>query len=151
MSRDHPGVYYPPLLIFTVFFLAGLALDRTLPPGRLDAAVWPGVAVIAVAVLLMAVAAFQFRRARTAIEPWRPATSLIESGFYRHSRNPIYVGFAVAHLGAALAFGSLWAAVGVLPALVVLRYAVIAREERHLERKFGEAYLAYKQRVPRWL
>ena len=56
----------------------------------------------------------------------------------------IYVGIAVAaHSGWTLAL--------LVPVLLIMRYGVIAREERYLERKFGSAYLDYKKRVRRWL
>ena len=54
-------------------------------------------------------------------------------------------------IGLAIAFNSLWLLVTLVPFALVIRYAVITREEAYLERKFGEVYLAYKSRVRRWL
>jgi protein-S-isoprenylcysteine O-methyltransferase Ste14 len=47
--------------------------------------------------------------------------------------------------------GKLWVVATLLPAAAVFRYGVIGPEERYLERKFGETYLAYKQSVRRWI
>ena len=55
------------------------------------------------------------------------------------------------YLGLSVAAGSLWAIVLVVPLLWVINVGVVAREERYLERKFGDAYRAYKARVRRWV
>jgi protein-S-isoprenylcysteine O-methyltransferase Ste14 len=54
-------------------------------------------------------------------------------------------------LGLSVAAGSVWAIGLVVPLVWVINTGVIAREERYLERKFGDAYRAYKARVRRWL
>ncbi len=58
---------------------------------------------------------------------------------------------ALFHMAIALALGNVWALLLLIPALLAIRYGVIAREERYLEAKFGEEYLAYKSKVRRWL
>jgi protein-S-isoprenylcysteine O-methyltransferase Ste14 len=76
---------------------------------------------------------------------------MVESGLYRYSRNPIYLGLSVVHLGVAVADNNAWLPILLVPVLVVLRYGVIAREEAYMERRFGQQYVAYKARVRRWL
>ncbi len=72
-------------------------------------------------------------------------------GPFRYSRNPIYIADAVLYVGLALALDWIWA-LALLPfVLVVVRFGVIEREERYLERQFSDEYLRYKQRVRRWL
>jgi protein-S-isoprenylcysteine O-methyltransferase Ste14 len=78
-------------------------------------------------------------------------TTIVETGPYRFTRNPIYLGMVLGLIGLAIAFNSLWLLVTLVPFALVIRYAVITREEAYLERKFGEVYLAYKSRVRRWL
>ena len=80
-----------------------------------------------------------------------PSTTVVTTGLYRLSRNPIYLGLAALYLGLAFAANSGWAVILLLPILAVMRYGVIAREERYLEAKFGDDYRAYKARVRRWL
>ncbi len=96
---------------------------------------------------------FAFRemlRARTHIDPSKPATALVTAGPFRFSRNPLYLSTTLLYIGAALSFRVL-AALVVLPvALVVLHFGVIRREERYLEGKFGEEYRVYRARVRRW-
>jgi protein-S-isoprenylcysteine O-methyltransferase Ste14 len=97
-------------------------------------------------------AAFRaMRRARTSVNPYRPTTVLLTEGPFRVSRNPMYLGMAVQYVGLALLFNSLWAMVLLPLALVIVHLSVIKREERYLERKFGEEYRAYKAKVRRWI
>jgi protein-S-isoprenylcysteine O-methyltransferase Ste14 len=63
----------------------------------------------------------------------------------------MYLGSILVYVGLGVAAGSLWAIVLVAPLLWIINEGVIAREERYLERKFGEAYRAYKARVRRWV
>jgi protein-S-isoprenylcysteine O-methyltransferase Ste14 len=63
----------------------------------------------------------------------------------------MYLAMGVVHLGVGIAAGSLWVAATLVPALIMLHYGVIVREERYLEAKFGETYLDYKKAVRRWL
>ncbi len=70
---------------------------------------------------------------------------------FAFTRNPIYVGAHIGTIGVAIALNSLWILATLVPFYFVIRYGVVAREEAYLERKFGNAYLAYKARVRRWL
>jgi protein-S-isoprenylcysteine O-methyltransferase Ste14 len=72
-------------------------------------------------------------------------------GIYRRTRNPFYLGTTLVYLGLSLAAGNIWAIVLVVALLWVINTGVIAREERYLERKFGDAYRAYKAWVRRWV
>ena len=79
------------------------------------------------------------------------ATALVDTGIYRFTRNPMYVGMALLYAGLALGFAS-GAALLLLPVvLVIIQTQVIAREERYMEAKFGANYLDYKRRVRRWV
>ena len=57
----------------------------------------------------------------------------------------------LAYVGLAIAAGSAWAIMLLIPLLVVMSIGVISREERYLEREFGEVYRTYKSRVRRWV
>lgn len=77
-------------------------------------------------------------------------SSLTTAGPYRHSRNPMYVGWTAAYLGIAALAGSVWPLLPV-PAVVLLVHRAVRREERALERRFGDAYRAYRREAPRYL
>jgi protein-S-isoprenylcysteine O-methyltransferase Ste14 len=64
--------------------------------------------------------------------------------------NPLYVGVSVALCGVALIFALDWILLLILPACVILHFAVVRCEEFYLEQKFGDAYRRYKERVPRY-
>jgi protein-S-isoprenylcysteine O-methyltransferase Ste14 len=83
--------------------------------------------------------------------PTRPAARMVWGGVYRVSRNPMYVGLVAVLAGGGIAAGSLPVLLSALPLFLFLDIYAIRREERYLQRRFGEAYLAYCQRVRRWL
>ncbi len=156
-GSDTAGVIAPPPLIYAGFLLLGLALGYVWPMAIFGADL-PPVAVRALAAALAAIGVaigiagfLQFRRAGTEVRPDRPTTALVETGLYRYSRNPLYVAQAFIYAGLAVAADNWWALVLLLPTMMLIRYGVVAREEAYLERKFGEAYRAYKSRVRRWL
>jgi protein-S-isoprenylcysteine O-methyltransferase Ste14 len=70
---------------------------------------------------------------------------------YRLSRNPIYLAMTLLYGGIAIAVDSAWPLALLPPLLAVMRYGVIAREERYLDRKFGPQYRRYRDTTRRWL
>jgi protein-S-isoprenylcysteine O-methyltransferase Ste14 len=99
----------------------------------------------------MAAALGRFRRAGTPVCTNRPTTALVTVGIYRRTRNPMYVALTLLYAGIALAADSFWALALLAPLLLLMRYGVIAREERYLAREFGARYLEYRAAVRRWL
>ena len=93
----------------------------------------------------------EFRHAHTPVDVRKPTTSLVTTGPYRITRNPAYLGLALTYAGIATLARTPWDFVTLIPALVVMDRMVIAREERYLERRFGEDYLRYRSRRRRWL
>lgn len=153
--NDTPGVIAPPPLVFASFLILGVASDRLFLGGSsylpevLRYVLAP--ALILAALVFLAGALGGFRRARTRAEPWEPTTAIVTGGVYRITRNPMYVGMALAYAGLALAADSPAALALLVPAVLVIQHGVILREERYLEAKFGGEYLRYKTRVRRWL
>ena len=151
---DHANVIAPPPLIYLGFLSAGLLLDWGWPvaaPLAASPRPWLALALAGVGVVIALAAFAQFRKAKTNVQPHKPTTAIITAGPYAYTRNPLYVALALFHGAVAIAAGNVWALLLLAPALLVVRYFVIAREERYLEAKFGEEYLRYKARVRRWL
>ncbi len=146
-------VIAPPPLIYLGGLAVGFALEALLPSASLPAAVsWGAGGVLVVAGSLLARSFFRsLGKAGTTISPWGTSTALVTNGPYGFSRNPGYLGMALAYAGIALLCGALWPLASLLPTLLVIDRGVIAREEQNLERTFGESYLAYKRRTRRWL
>ena len=94
-----------------------------------------------------------FVRSKTTINPIKieKASALVTGGVYRFTRNPMYLAMTALYLGFALAFDSPVMLALLLPLLALMRWGVIAREERYMAAKFGAPYAAYKARVRRWL
>jgi protein-S-isoprenylcysteine O-methyltransferase Ste14 len=92
-----------------------------------------------------------FARHETGLLPGSPTEAMIESGPYRLSRNPLYVGLLALYLALALLGGSLWALVLFPAAVALVLWGAILPEERFLHERFGEPYDAYRRRVRRWL
>jgi protein-S-isoprenylcysteine O-methyltransferase Ste14 len=108
--------------------------------------------LIGVGGMVLALAGVQnFRRAKTSRVPIRPAAVLVTSGSYALSRNPMYVGLALATIGCGLLMATWWPILLLIPALAIVQMFVIVPEERYLRRRFGVDYDHYVDRVHRWL
>jgi protein-S-isoprenylcysteine O-methyltransferase Ste14 len=153
-AADNSGAIIHPPIAWALAFIGGLAIDWFYPLSILPTQfpnVWLGVMIFAAGLMLALWAIMTMRKAGTALPVNRSTTVIVESGPYRYSRNPIYIGMFLGQAGLAAGFNSLWILLALVPFYIVIRYGVIAREESYLERKFGEAYLSYRSRIRRWL
>jgi len=151
-TTDTAGVLARPPRVMLGFLLAGGALDLLAPGPALPEALRfaAGPALAALGVGLMTAAMGRFRRADTPVETCRTTRALVTEGPFAWSRNPIYLAGLLLYIGIALVAGP-WTLALAVPFWAVLRYGVIAREERYLAARFGDAYAAYRATVPRWL
>ena len=149
----HAGVGVPPPLIYVVLFGLGLVLHRIVPltflllvPAQVAALLFLGCYV-----LLFGWSYLLFHRAGTSMVPIKPSAALVESGPYRLTRNPMYLGLLCVYLAVALWFGVVWALILVPLVVLAVQRLAIAKEEHYLEQKFGDAYRQYRAHVRRWL
>ncbi|MEK6710067.1 MAG: isoprenylcysteine carboxylmethyltransferase family protein [Nitrospinota bacterium] len=152
-SPDVPRVIArPPVIHFGLIAAAALfSLVRPSPSLLGGGGRWAGWAAMAAGAWLMGAALIQFQRAGTPHETDKPAAAFVTGGLYRFSRNPMYLSLFLFHAGIGGAAGSLWILLSLLPAFLLVRFGVIAPEERYLERRFGADYLRYKAAVRRWI
>lgn len=152
-ERDVPGVVAPPPLIYLGGLAVGLALEALLPGASLPGALrWGGGgALLAAGGGLAGWWASSFRRARTPLPPYEPTTALVTDGPLRFTRNPGYLSFALLYAAIALLADAPWALLPLPVVLAVIQRGVIEREERYLERRFGDEYRAFSARTRRWL
>jgi len=147
----------PPLLLTGVLMALILLLSWWLPsaafalPAQLSLGLSTLFGVLAIAWVLPA--ALAFAKANTTVNPQHPENSqtLVTSGWYRVSRNPMYVGFLFALISITCFTGHVS---GVLISLLFVAYMnhfQIRPEERILTAHFGTAYVQYCQKVRRWL
>ena len=151
--QDNPGVIAPPPLIYAGPLAVGLLLNLKFPlrfmPRKVAAIL--GVTLIGASVALVSQAFQRMRRAGTNVNPTEPATVLVTEGPFKFTRNPLYLSLTLFYAGVATLVNALWAMLMLPIVLLVMNRGVIGREERYLERKFGEQYIQYKERVRRWL
>ncbi len=154
-ASDEAGVIALPPLIFLGFLAVAAVLEAVVPLPVLGAHAFlrylAGAALAAAGFVMIVMGARSLQAAGTNIPPTLPTTALVVDGIYRRTRNPLYLGTTLLYLGLSVAAGSFWAIGLVVPLLWVINTGVIAREGRYLERKFGDAYRAYKTRVRRWI
>jgi protein-S-isoprenylcysteine O-methyltransferase Ste14 len=127
---------------------AGLALNWLMPLPFVPAAVpagWLGVMVFALALALFSWAIATITRAGSNVRTSLPTTTIVDTGPYRFTRNPIYLGMALGLIGLAIALNTLWLLLTLVPFAPVIRHGVVAREEAYLERKFGDVYRRYRR------
>lgn len=110
-------------------------------------------ALVVVGVVLAVAGILSFRRARTTVHPTRPeeASSLVCTGVYRFTRNPMYLGLLLVLVAWAVFLSSPWALLGAAAFVLYLSRFQIAPEERALSKLFGNEYASYKASVRRWL
>jgi protein-S-isoprenylcysteine O-methyltransferase Ste14 len=142
-----------PLAWLALAFMATAALHRwcpvvTLVPNPLH---WIGLIFIIPGLALLLHSGLSFIRAKTGLVPFSKASSLVTHGFFRFSRNPMYLGMVILLLGTAIYLGS----VGAFPPLIVFAWIIdhqfIRNEEIFLAQTFGEDYRAYMRQVRRWI
>jgi protein-S-isoprenylcysteine O-methyltransferase Ste14 len=152
VPAEEPGVIAPPPLVYLAALVGGWGLGWLWPASLVPRSARPvGYGLIAVSVALFALSLHRFRKWNTSVVPGKPATALVTDGPYRFSRNPIYLAFTLFSVGIGVAADLPWLFGLLVPALLVIRWGVVAREERYMERRFGEAYRRYKATVRRWV
>jgi protein-S-isoprenylcysteine O-methyltransferase Ste14 len=152
-DRDNAGVVAPPPLIYLGVLTLGLLLDKKLPipflpRSAVRALGWP---LLVGGVSLMSWFFFTMRRADTPIDPREPVSNLATDGPFRYTRNPGYLSMTMIYAGISILTNALSSILLLPAALLAIQRGVIEREERYLERKFGEEYLTYKEQVRRWV
>ncbi|MBA2784163.1 MAG: isoprenylcysteine carboxylmethyltransferase family protein [Rubrobacteraceae bacterium] len=152
-NADNPGVIAPPPLIYAGALVAGLLANRRyripfLPRPLARMLGW----LLVVCGLAVGLLGFrEMRRAETNLDPSKPATTVVTEGPFRFTRNPLYLGMTMIYGGISAFANALTAALLLPIVLHLMRRGVIEREERYLERKFGDVYLQYKAKAPRWI
>ena len=141
----------------TPIWLIGLVIvvvvaDRLLAIPVLFAYKPAGIALIVVGFAISAAGRLTFRRHGAEVFPWSEAHStLVASGPFRFTRNPMYLGLVMIGFGAALVAGTwlMWLVPFVI--FVLDNFVIIPYEEGSMDRAYGETYRAYRSRVRRWI
>jgi len=151
--QDNPGVIAFPPLIWLVNAAISVLVHLFIPvPIRsYRFCVVCGIVFIILA-LTLALSAFRtMKEAGTNVLPSKPALTIVRSGPFRFTRNPVYLSFCLLQVALGFFFNNWITLLFVVPLAAIFHYGVILREERYLTAKFGEPYLEYKRAVRRWI
>jgi len=142
----------PPVYLFLALALMWL-LQRFFPVHQyIDTPLaYAGVIPLLVGIAIAAISAGMFVKVDTGLEPFDEATTLVTGGFYRISRNPMYMGMFLMLFGVAFLLGSVATLLPLVLFILIIRYNFVLGEERFLEAAFGQSYLDYKSEVRRWI
>ena len=155
MKTDSPGINFPPPLIYVVFFLAAvfiqkkIAIDDHFFKSQISTVI--GILFCLLAVNYSVRSMNQFIQTKNTIIPNRPAQSLQTTGIYSSTRNPMYLALVLVYLGLSCLIGNWWNIILFPLLFLVIREFIIKKEEKYLARKFGQEYIDYCHRVRRWL
>jgi protein-S-isoprenylcysteine O-methyltransferase Ste14 len=134
----------------TVAFLVPLVLIR--PGVNADSFRASGLIPVVIGSVLLVLCVRDFYvSGKGTLAPWSPPRNLVVVGLYRLSRNPMYVAVIVILCGWALTFRSVTLWVYALAIAVIFHLRVVFGEEPWLARTHGEAWVQYRNRIPRWL
>jgi protein-S-isoprenylcysteine O-methyltransferase Ste14 len=141
-----------PPVWFAACLLAAVALHFFLPvasfallPVRIAGAV-----IMVFGIYMSATASGAFDRAGTPVVPFERSTVLLTDGWYRYTRNPMYLGMTLALAGSGVALGSVGALLPLPVFIVLIETLFIRGEEEFLEEIFGEDFRRYRTQVRRW-
>jgi protein-S-isoprenylcysteine O-methyltransferase Ste14 len=110
-----------------------------------------GLVPLAAGIILNVNAHNLLERYNTTIKPFEASTTLVTSGAFRLSRNPIYLGMIMILVGVCVLMGSLSPFTLIPVFVIIIDRVFIAAEERMLDQRFGDDWRNYKARVRRWI
>ena len=153
-SSDNPGVIaFPPLIWLVSVVISALVhfFVIRLPIMNYSACLVCGIVLVILAPTLAGSALVAMKAAGTNVNPSKPALTIVGSGPYRFTRNPMYLALTLLQIGAAFLLNDAITLLFAAALALIFHCGVILREERYLEAKFGEEYLALKRSVRRWI
>ena len=141
--------------VFVLMYLVGVAIEYATRPHSFARSVpWLSITGALVFVVGAAIAGWgwlTFRKARTTTVPGEVSSQFVTWGPYRFTRNPMYVGLALAYVGEAFILRQIWPLL-LLPLVVAyVNWVVIPVEENKLSEAFGSDYRGYQAKTRRWL
>lgn len=154
---DHPDVIMLPPAMLLIALLLAIGLEFTgllnvLPPlSATSWAVYVGLVLLVVALVLGVSALRTFTKIGTNPSPHQPSLKLATTGPYHFTRNPMYLGFLLILGALSLIFSLDWGIVLVPVLALALHFGVVTREESYLTAKFGQPYRDFMNQTRRWI
>jgi protein-S-isoprenylcysteine O-methyltransferase Ste14 len=142
-----------PTVYFFILLMLALILHFLVPIKRIVVPPYAylGVVIILFGCILNLEADRIFKKDRTTVKPYEIPSALEDTGPFRISRHPMYLGMASILVGVAVILGSIVTFVPPLVFIFLMEILFIPDEDSNLERAFGDKYKSYKKRVRRWI
>jgi len=156
-NNESPGVIFPPPLILLAFLVVGTVLQFIFPlsffaPFNVGSLQFlGGLAIILAGIALAFWGVRTFSKAGTNVATHQAALLVVTHGPYKFTRNPMYMGMQILLVGVGIMFSSEWFLLLWPIFFLILRFGVVAREERYMRGKFGEQYVALLNSTRRWI
>lgn len=145
----------PPALLFLICLGLMWGLDKwfIFEPLTFDLPDWIFDCFILIGGSIVLLGVIEFSRNSTTVNPHKPqnTTAFVNSGIYRFTRNPMYLGMVFILLAGVVKFGNGLAILVVPLFIFYINVFQIQPEEEMLQQKFGEEFLEYRQSVRRWI
>jgi len=150
---DNPGVIAFPPLIWLVNAVISVLLHLfvRLPIMKYSFCLVCAIVLIILAPTLALSALHTMKAAGTNVHPSKPTLTIVRSGPFRFTRNPMYLALCLVQIALGFFLNDWITLLFVVPLALIFHYGVVLREERYLTAKFGEPYLQYKRGVRRWI
>ena len=151
-NKDSHTISVPPPAIFLLLYGLAVGAEQLAPaPFTFAGDQWTGLALLFISFIFALPPVFQFISSGNSLSPNRSTESLVTSGFYRLTRNPMYLGAMLAFLGLTFLNQSFWVLIGTILIFLYLNNYIISREEAYMTKKYGKDYESFCRRVRRWL
>ena len=154
ISAEPPSLKIKPPFIFLISFVVGLLIHFFLFPWPIieDSLVTTGIGIVLlVAGFSFVLWAFRTFDAHEVSRKFQPVKTLVKTGPFARTRNPMYVSLITIYLGISIIFNTLIPIILLPFTIIFLKKYVIMKEEAYLEKLFGKEYTDYKARVRRWV
>jgi protein-S-isoprenylcysteine O-methyltransferase Ste14 len=152
-KEDSANILAPPPVFFIIPLVVGAILEYFIPTSLLPTlpSIIIGLLFSWASLPFIILSLRSFYKVKTAFDARDSTTSLVTTGIYKVSRNPAYLSLVLFYIGLSFLINSIWILILVVPAFYSIHKFCIEREEKYLEGKFGDQYLAYKKQVRRWI
>ena len=151
MNTSTPRI--PPPVYFLVAVLVMIILNLFAPIGRWLHYPWRyfGIVIIGLGFSLSLGSGIFFRKLGTNPRPGSRANLIVTKGPFKYTRNPMYLGLITMLIGISILLGTVSPLIPIPILFIILHTQFVVREEKWMEEWFGESYLEYKNKTPRWL
>lgn len=150
MQKDsaHKSIWQTTDAMILITLFIGIILDKYIINIEIASIptslrLFAGILFVIVGLLIIALAKKEFYKEKQPSGPGKPTTKIVNSGVFKYSRNPLYLGIVITIIGLGFSFHNYWLIVLSVPLSIVIHYFLIIPEEQYLIEIFGNPYKEY--------